>query len=105
MRNVGKIRKKINLPCPVSYDEPMSRHSSFRIGGPADLYVTPQSTEQAALVYGQLNERGIPTFILGAGAIPAGIGLMGDAGSFSLGIGLVGVLILLGSILCLRLRI
>ena len=68
MRNVGKIRKKINLPCPVSYDEPMSRHTSFRLGGPADLYVTPQSAEQAARVFGLLNEMGVPTFILGAGA-------------------------------------
>ena len=68
MRNVGKIPKKINLPCPVSYDEPMSRHTSFRIGGPADLYITPQSAEQAARVYGLLNDRGIPTFVLGAGA-------------------------------------
>jgi UDP-N-acetylmuramate dehydrogenase len=68
VRNVGKIRKKINLPCPVSYDEPMSRHTSFRIGGPADLFITPHSAEQAAQVYGLLGEQGIPTFILGAGA-------------------------------------
>ncbi len=68
MRNVGKIRKKINLPCPVSYDEPMSRHTSFRIGGPADIFITPQSAEEAAQVYGLLGEQGIPTFILGAGA-------------------------------------
>jgi UDP-N-acetylmuramate dehydrogenase len=68
VRNVGKIPKKINLPCPVSYDEPMSRHTSFRLGGPADIYVTPQSAEQAARVYGLLNERGVPAFILGAGA-------------------------------------
>jgi UDP-N-acetylmuramate dehydrogenase len=68
VRNVGKIPKKINLPCPVSYDEPMSRHTSFRLGGPADIYVTPQSAEQAARVYGLLNERGVPAFILGSGA-------------------------------------
>jgi UDP-N-acetylmuramate dehydrogenase len=46
----------------------MSRHTSFRIGGPADLYVTPQTPELAAQVYGLLNEQQIPTFILGAGA-------------------------------------
>jgi UDP-N-acetylmuramate dehydrogenase len=68
VRNVGKIRKKINLPCPVSYDEPMSRHTSFRIGGPADLYITPHSAEQAAQVFELLSNRNIPTFILGAGA-------------------------------------
>jgi UDP-N-acetylmuramate dehydrogenase len=68
VRNVGKIPKKINLPCPVSYNEPMSRHTSFRIGGPADLFVAPRSAEQAAEVYRLLNDGGIPTFILGAGA-------------------------------------
>ena len=68
MRNVGKIPKKINLPCPVSYDEPMSRHTSFRLGGPADLYVSPQNSEQAARVFGLLNEMEVPMFILGAGA-------------------------------------
>jgi NNP family nitrate/nitrite transporter-like MFS transporter len=40
-------------------------------------------------------------FLLGAGAIPAGIGVMGEEGFFSLGIVLVGVL-LLGSIILLR---
>ena len=68
MRNVGKIPKKINLPCPVSYDEPMSLHTSFRIGGSADMYIAPQSLEQAAQVYGLLNNQEIPAFILGAGA-------------------------------------
>ena len=68
MRNVGKIRKKINLPCPVSYDEPMNRHTSFRIGGPADLYITPYSAEQAAQVFELLSKENIPTFVLGAGA-------------------------------------
>jgi UDP-N-acetylmuramate dehydrogenase len=68
VRNVGKITKKINLPCSVSYDEPMSRHTSFRIGGPADMYLSPQNAEQAAEAYRLMNDRGIPTFILGAGA-------------------------------------
>lgn len=46
----------------------MSRHTSFRLGGPADLYATPQNAEQAARVFGLLNEMEVPTFILGAGA-------------------------------------
>jgi UDP-N-acetylmuramate dehydrogenase len=68
VKNVGKIREKINLPCPVSYDEPMSLHTSFRIGGPADMYLSPRNAEEAAQVYALLNRRDIPTFILGAGA-------------------------------------
>jgi NNP family nitrate/nitrite transporter-like MFS transporter len=43
-------------------------------------------------------------FILGAGAIPMGIGFMGDAGSFSLGFILVGALIFMGSLLSMRLK-
>lgn len=43
-------------------------------------------------------------FLLGGGAIPTGIGMMGDAGSFALGISLVGGLILTGGILSRYLR-
>jgi NNP family nitrate/nitrite transporter-like MFS transporter len=39
-------------------------------------------------------------FMLGGGAIPTGIGILGDAGSLALGISLVGGLILLGALLC-----
>jgi len=46
----------------------MSRHTSFRIGGPADAYLTPGSPEQAARAYGLLHKHGIPIFILGGGA-------------------------------------
>lgn len=44
-------------------------------------------------------------FFLGAGTIPMGLGLMGDAGLFSMGIILVGVLIFLASVLSIGLKI
>ncbi len=43
-------------------------------------------------------------FLYGAGAVPIGIGIAGDAGSFSLGIIVVGVVIFAGLIFSLRLR-
>ncbi|MFH1241292.1 MAG: MFS transporter [Pseudomonadota bacterium] len=43
-------------------------------------------------------------FILGAGAVPMGIGFMGDAGSFSHGFILAGALIFMGSLLSMRLK-
>lgn len=48
-------------------DEPMSRHTNFRIGGPADLMYIPNSVNalDAALRY--LNQNGIPVLILGGG--------------------------------------
>jgi len=38
-------------------------------------------------------------FLLGGGAIPAGIGLLGEMGSFDLGISLVGGIVMSGFIL------
>jgi NNP family nitrate/nitrite transporter-like MFS transporter len=43
-------------------------------------------------------------FVFGGGAIPIGIGMMADAGSFDLGIALAGAFILTGSILALFLK-
>jgi len=44
-------------------------------------------------------------FLLGAGAIPTLIGVMGDVGSFALGLALVGGLILTGFVLSLYLKL
>ena len=44
-------------------------------------------------------------FLLGAGAIPTGIGIMADAGSFAFGFSLVGGLILGGFILSILLKL
>ena len=32
----------------VKTDEPMSSHTTFRVGGAADLYITPQNESQLA---------------------------------------------------------
>ena len=34
----------------VKKDEPLSRHTTFRIGGPADYFVTPESEDELAAV-------------------------------------------------------
>ncbi len=36
------------LRLPVTFDEPLSAHCSFGVGGPADAYATPESPEQEA---------------------------------------------------------
>ena len=60
--------KKINLPCPALFNEPMGRHTSFRVGGPADIFLTPRNLEELTGAFVFLNRERIPTFILGAGA-------------------------------------
>lgn len=49
-------------------DEPMSRHTTFRIGGPADLMVCPQSGETTTEILRYCREQGIPWFIIGNGS-------------------------------------
>lgn len=68
MHNLGEILKKINIKTKIRFDEPMSRHTSFRIGGPADLFLQPQDLAELPALFALLNREGIPTFILGAGA-------------------------------------
>lgn len=51
----------------VKYNEPMSRHTSFRIGGPADILVMPGNIEEIMAARRWARERGIPCYIMGAG--------------------------------------
>lgn len=53
--------------CPVALSEPLSRHTSFRIGGPADIFVQPGTPAELAGVLTILRDEGIPFFILGSG--------------------------------------
>ena len=48
-------------------DEPMSRHTSFRIGGPAKRMACPAAGEQLVLLMGFAQEHGIRTLVIGNG--------------------------------------
>lgn len=47
---------------------PLSRHSSFRIGGAADIALFPQSTEKLCQALTLLREQEIPTLVIGNGS-------------------------------------
>lgn len=49
-------------------DEPMRRHTTFAIGGPADLFIQPKTRRELAGVLSVLRERGIPFLLLGNGS-------------------------------------
>ena len=51
----------------VFANEPMSRHTSFKIGGPAEVYVTPENTQQIAAVWQACLDASYPITILGDG--------------------------------------
>lgn len=52
----------------VHTDEPMSRHTTFRIGGNADYFVKPGNADELAAVIVVCREYNIPYFILGNGS-------------------------------------
>ena len=49
------------------HDEPLARHTSFRIGGPATRMAFPTSGEQIVLLAGFAQECGVTPFLLGNG--------------------------------------
>jgi UDP-N-acetylmuramate dehydrogenase len=49
-------------------DEPLSRHTSFKIGGPADAFATAKTREQAAACLRIAKAAGVPVFFLGWGS-------------------------------------
>lgn len=51
----------------VSHNEPLSRHTSYCIGGPADLFVMPRTEDAACASVALARREGIPVFVLGAG--------------------------------------
>ena len=52
----------------VRFDEPMSRHTTLRIGGPVDAWVMPMHYQVLANVRAAMFARGIPTFGIGSGS-------------------------------------
>lgn len=52
----------------VYRNEPMKKHTTFRIGGPADYYLCPHSAEEIQKVVEICREEKMPYFILGNGS-------------------------------------
>lgn len=52
----------------VKKEEPMRLHTTFRVGGPADLFVSPNSVEEVCKVTALCREEGVPYYIMGNGS-------------------------------------
>ena len=51
----------------VKFDELMSRHTSFRVGGPAKVFVKPESFDDLSLLVRWAADNKIPYMIIGSG--------------------------------------
>ena len=68
MVSLCKIFNKINIIGKILYDEPLKKHSTFKIGGNADAYAVPADLESVLSIIKTADNNGIPLFIIGAGA-------------------------------------
>jgi UDP-N-acetylmuramate dehydrogenase len=51
----------------VLNNEPLSRHTSLKVGGPADLFVTPADLDDLRALMAALGANGIPWMVIGGG--------------------------------------
>ncbi len=59
--------KKMFAPFAPEPHKTMDRYTSFRVGGPADILVLPQTMEQVIALAGTAQKAGLPVTIIGGG--------------------------------------
>lgn len=52
----------------IMADEPMKKHTSFKVGGPADVLVRPETEEEIKEVFRYIKRENIPHMIIGNGS-------------------------------------
>jgi len=68
MATVREFLEKINIDAALAFDEPLSAHTTFRVGGPADAWVEPRTEKALAALVAALRASGLPWVTLGGGA-------------------------------------
>lgn len=49
----------------IYLNEPMSKHTTFRIGGPADIFVKPKNINELKSVLELANKENVPVTVVG----------------------------------------
>ena len=68
---IEQLIKTANLCIPterIHYQEPMKNHTSFKVGGPADVYIRVQTEEELQELQEFATKNKIPTTIIGNGS-------------------------------------
>lgn len=68
MKSLYDILLAVSDPEQLVWNEPMSRHTTFRVGGPADLMYFPASSSQLVKALNAAGERQIPVLVMGNGS-------------------------------------
>lgn len=68
MNGIEAVQAALSEIAPVRESEPMARHTTFGIGGPADLYVRVSTLDQLTAAFVTARRHGLPAFVLGSGS-------------------------------------
>ena len=68
MNNTIKKLEAVMATENIKENEPMKNHTSFKVGGPADLFLMPQSKAELQKVLAICKESPIPRYIIGNGS-------------------------------------
>ena len=63
-----EIAVRVSSATVIRRDEPLAKHTTLRVGGPADVYVEPASEADLAAVVKFCGARGVPFFVIGRGS-------------------------------------
>ncbi len=66
-----KLIESANWQIPqerIQYDEPMKKHTSFKVGGPADVYIKVQKESEIAAIQQFAKDHEIPLAVMGNGS-------------------------------------
>ena len=69
MNNIDALENlALSLGCTAERGVPMKNYTTFKIGGPAELFLVPETAQQTARLVKFCRENGIPAFVLGKGS-------------------------------------
>ena len=71
MHDIARVKKQVAASRwgeDIWVDEPLSAHTSYLIGGPADVFAVAAETERMVELLGRAREEGIPAMVLGEGS-------------------------------------
>lgn len=69
--NIVSVLNRLKNVIPqenILVSEPMKKHTSFKIGGPADIFVFPQDEHEISFIVKTCNDAGIPYYLIGNGS-------------------------------------
>lgn len=65
---IAEAIKGIILEGEVRIDEPMKSHTTFKVGGNADIFIVPENKQEIVSVINCCNQHNIPLLIIGNGS-------------------------------------